>query len=154
VDDAARLVTERYNASSVVKYDIVAGDTMYGWYAFNLTEMLERLSGGFGLGEKVNCTDSADTVDRLVTEPPTMVPSLRTRAKLQLPKTVLVKGKKGAPLVKHLKKVGDGWLKVIIPDGELRRGNTLVYITPQPGKKTVQIFSIRTGTARKDSLGN
>jgi hypothetical protein len=91
VDDAARLVTERYNASSVVKYDIVAGDTMYGWYTFNLTEMLERLSGGVGLGEKVNCTD---TVERLVTEPPTMVPSLRTWAKLQLPKRSSSKARK------------------------------------------------------------
>lgn len=65
VDDAARLVTERYNGSGVVKYDTVSGATMYGWTTFNLTEMLERLNGGVGLGEKVNCTDSANTVSTL-----------------------------------------------------------------------------------------
>jgi hypothetical protein len=64
-DDAARLVTERYNGSGVVKYDTDSGSTMYGLTTFNLTEMLERLTGGVGLGEKVNCTDSANTVSTL-----------------------------------------------------------------------------------------
>jgi hypothetical protein len=65
VDDAARLVTERYNGSGVVSYDTVQGATKYGNPTFNLTAMLERLNGGFGLGEKVNCTDSANTVSTL-----------------------------------------------------------------------------------------
>jgi hypothetical protein len=65
VDDAARLITERYNSSGRVSYDKVSGATMYGWNTFNLTEMLDRLTGGLGLGEKVNCTDSANTVSTL-----------------------------------------------------------------------------------------
>lgn len=65
IDDAARLITERYNGSGVVSYDTISGSTMYGFTSFNLTEMLERLTGGVGLGEKVNCTDSADTVSTL-----------------------------------------------------------------------------------------
>jgi hypothetical protein len=64
-DDAARLITERYNGSGRVSYDTVSGATMYGVNTFNLTEMLERLTGGLGLGEKVNCTDSANTVSTL-----------------------------------------------------------------------------------------
>ena len=94
----------------------------------------------------VDVSDIAAIVDRMLTEPPTSVPSLRRLAKLQLPKTILVKGRKRVRLLKSLKKVGDRWLKAIVPDGELRRsGDALEYTTPQPGKKTVQIFSIRTG---------
>lgn len=92
----------------------------------------------------IDVSDIAAIVDRALSEPPTKVPSLRTLAKRQVPKTVLVKGKTGVSLVKNLKKVGDAWLKAIVPDGELRRkGEALVYLSPQPGKKTVQIFNIR-----------
>jgi hypothetical protein len=38
---------------------------MYGYFTFSLSEMLERLTGGPGLGGKVNCTDSANTVATL-----------------------------------------------------------------------------------------
>jgi hypothetical protein len=59
---AASLITERYNGSGRVSYDTVMGATMYGWMSYNLTQMIARLTGDFGLGEKVNCTDSANTV--------------------------------------------------------------------------------------------
>ena len=62
---AASLVTERYNGSGRVSYDTVSGQTMYGLSSFNLTQMVARLNGGMGLGEKVNCTDSANTVSTL-----------------------------------------------------------------------------------------
>ncbi|GIF25824.1 DNA-binding beta-propeller fold protein YncE [Actinoplanes tereljensis] len=62
---AAAAVTQAYNASGVISYDTVSGNTMYGWAPFQLTEMLERLAGGVGLGGKVNCTDSANTVSTL-----------------------------------------------------------------------------------------
>ena len=64
VDDAAGEITERYFNCGVVSYDTVQGATAYGDYFtnFNLRAMIERLNGGFGLGEKVNCTDSACTV--------------------------------------------------------------------------------------------
>ena len=64
-DQAAQRVTERYNACGRVSYDTVSGATMYGSASYNLTEMIERLNGGLGLGEKVNCTDSANTVSSL-----------------------------------------------------------------------------------------
>ncbi len=60
---AASLVTQRYNGSGRVSYDTVRGSTMYGgWTSYNLTQMINRLTGGVGLGEKINCTDSANTV--------------------------------------------------------------------------------------------
>lgn len=64
-DTAASRIAERYNASGRVSYDTISGATMYGWSTYNLTEMIERLNGGIGLGEKVNCTDSANTVSTL-----------------------------------------------------------------------------------------
>jgi len=82
-------------------------------------------------------------VDRLLGEAPTQVPSLRRLARLQTPKTATIKGKEGVALVKDLAKAGDQWLKVIVPDGELRRkGQSIVYTAPQPARKAVQVFAI------------
>lgn len=61
-DAAATQVTTRYNGSGRVSYDTVMGATFYGFTDYNLTQMINRLNGGVGLGEKVNCTDSANTV--------------------------------------------------------------------------------------------
>jgi hypothetical protein len=61
-DEAAGLITEKFNACGVVAYDTVMGGTKYGLAAYNLTEMIERLNGGVGLGGTVNCTDCANTV--------------------------------------------------------------------------------------------
>lgn len=61
-DAAAAAVTTRYNASGRVAYDTTAGATFYGWGTYQLTQMIARLNGGVGLGGKVNCTDSANTV--------------------------------------------------------------------------------------------
>lgn len=62
---AATRVTERYNSCRKVSYDTVSGATFYGWTSYNLTQMIDRLNGGPGLGGKVNCTDSANTVSTL-----------------------------------------------------------------------------------------
>jgi len=61
-DQAATLITQKYNSCGVVSYDIVQGATYYGVNSYMLTSMINRLNGGPGLGSKVNCTDSADTV--------------------------------------------------------------------------------------------
>ena len=61
-DVAAGLITDKYNGCGVVAYDTTSGATFYGWGSYNLTEMIERLNGGIGLGGLVNCTDSANTV--------------------------------------------------------------------------------------------
>ncbi|MET0386174.1 MAG: hypothetical protein ABW321_09465, partial [Polyangiales bacterium] len=63
--EAARRIAERYFDSGRVAYDTASGATFYGIVHYNLTEMLERLNGGVGLGAKVNCTDSANTVSTL-----------------------------------------------------------------------------------------
>jgi len=65
VEAAATAITAAYNSSGRVSYDTIQGQTKYGSVAFNLTQMLARLNGGVGLGEKVNCTDSANTVSTL-----------------------------------------------------------------------------------------
>ena len=65
LDDAAALVTGRYNGSGRVSYDTVLGATFYGNGTYVLSQMIDRLNGGVGLGGKVNCTDSANTVSTL-----------------------------------------------------------------------------------------
>lgn len=64
-DDAAGRITERYNGCGVVSYDTVSGSTFYGFSTYQFSQMIERLNGGPGLGGKVNCTDSANTVSTM-----------------------------------------------------------------------------------------
>ncbi len=64
-DSAAGLIAQRYYNCGVLHYEDGNGSTMYGSVTFMLSEMLERLNGGPGLGSKVNCTDSANTVSTL-----------------------------------------------------------------------------------------
>jgi len=64
-DEAAARITERYNGSGRVSYDTVQGQTLYGYSTYLFSQMIDRMNGGYGLGEKVNCTDSADTVSTL-----------------------------------------------------------------------------------------
>ncbi len=65
IDAAAARITERYYHCGMVRYDDVSGATFYGVTTYALSEMIERLNGGLGLGQKVNCTDSANTVSTL-----------------------------------------------------------------------------------------
>jgi DNA-binding beta-propeller fold protein YncE len=65
LDQAAGLITEHYHNSGMVSYDTNNGATFYGSATFAMSEMIERLNGGIGLGGKVNCTDSANTVSTL-----------------------------------------------------------------------------------------
>lgn len=63
LDDAAARVTEGYYRSGAVEYDVVMGGSHYAIGGhFEIGEMVERLNGGVGKGERVNCTDSATTV--------------------------------------------------------------------------------------------
>jgi hypothetical protein len=93
----------------------------------------------------VDVSDIAETVDRLLTESPAKLPpSVRRSATRLSPKVVDVKKKDGVMLVKSLRKTGDLWLKVIASDGELhRKADALVYKSAQPGRRAVEIFSIR-----------
>ncbi|MCP4896347.1 MAG: hypothetical protein GY906_05175 [bacterium] len=65
VDTAAGQVTRRVNqlGPSVITYDCPGGGgTHYSGGSFNATKFVERLRGGFGLGQYVNCTDCATIV--------------------------------------------------------------------------------------------
>jgi hypothetical protein len=96
----------------------------------------------------IDVSGIASIVDRMLTEPPGRTPSLRKYAKQLPPRTVQTRGKEGSPLFKELSSAGDAWLKVVVPDGELRRsGEAIVYVAAQPGKKIVQIFSVRAARA-------
>lgn len=62
-DDAAARITQSYYNCGKVKYDVAGGgSTCYGGGPYMLSEMIDRLNGGPGLGQWVNCTDSANTV--------------------------------------------------------------------------------------------
>lgn len=66
-DDAAGKVTEKVNAlgPAVVEYDCPGGgDRHYATYfdTFDCTKFIERLKGGAGNGQYVNCTDCATIV--------------------------------------------------------------------------------------------
>ena len=66
IDSAAKRITERYYNCGVLQYDVIGGGgTKYGSSPYMLSEMIERLNGGSGLGANVNCTDSANTVSTL-----------------------------------------------------------------------------------------
>ena len=94
----------------------------------------------------IDVSEIAAIVDRLLTEPPAM-PSLREWPNRDRRKRFSSKVRKRAA-GERLKKVGDGWLKVMIPDGELRRkGDAVIYISRQPGKKVVRIYAINVRTA-------
>jgi hypothetical protein len=63
---AAQRISERYFKCGVLEYDVPGGgSTNYGSGPYLLSEMLDRLNGGVGLGKFVNCTDSANTVSTL-----------------------------------------------------------------------------------------
>lgn len=62
-DTASGKVTAAVNSVPGIKYDIVRGSTNYAFGSqVDLSKFLERLEGGTGLGEKVNCTDCAAMV--------------------------------------------------------------------------------------------
>jgi hypothetical protein len=55
-----------------------------------------------------------------------------------------VQAREPHPLIKGLKKLPPPkmWLKVIVPDGELKRkGEDLIYTSPSAGKKRVSVFA-------------
>jgi hypothetical protein len=94
----------------------------------------------------IDVSDIAFIVDRMLIEPPIRIPSLRKYAKQISPRRVRTRGTDEAALIKDVKFAGNAWLKVIVPDGELRRRDGAIeYMTKQLGSKSVQIFLIRAG---------
>jgi hypothetical protein len=93
----------------------------------------------------MDVSDISSIVDRMLMEPPIRIPSLRKYAKQIAPRSVRTRGTEEAALIKDVKFAGDAWLKVIVPDGELRRRDGAIeYMTKRPGPKPVQIFVIRS----------
>ena len=62
LDSAAAGITKGINESGMVQYDTLYGSTYYGYESFALSQLIDRLNGGFGLGVLVNCTDCANAV--------------------------------------------------------------------------------------------
>ena len=97
------------------------------------------------VGERnVDVSAIARTVDRALSAPPARreVEKGRVRA---APKVAAVEAEEAHVLVDNLGQAapGGGWLKVIVPDGELRReGNTLIYASAQGGEKQVDVFIV------------
>lgn len=100
-------------------------------------------------GEKnVDVSQIAASLDRRLNEPLTKAEAGKRWVPARVPKSVNVTAKKPVTLIDNLPEAAprDGWLQVIVPDGELRRTrDSLIYVSPATGKKSVGAFAIRGG---------
>ena len=100
-------------------------------------------------GEKsVDVSDFAARLDRALSEAPAKGEVEKGMVQAKTPRVAPVKANEAVVLIKSLPAAAPkgGWLKVIVPDGELRRkGEALIYETPQGGKKSVSIFAFGQG---------
>jgi hypothetical protein len=58
---------------------------------------------------------------------------------------VTVRAGEAYTLIENLQETAPrrGWLKIIVPDGELnRKGETLIYVSAQEGEKQVGTFAV------------
>jgi hypothetical protein len=93
----------------------------------------------------VDVAGVAQQLDAAFTELPAKK-SLKDPAQSLKRKAVAAKANANTPLIERLSEAapGAGWLKVIAPDGELSRdGDSLVYRTPEGGRKQIAIFTVR-----------
>jgi hypothetical protein len=93
------------------------------------------------VGEKpVDVSGVAKALDKMLGEPPASEDVKRGLVEAQTPSTVEVAANESIRLIERLpeKVVQSGWLKVIMPDGELKRdGDTLIYVSAEGGAKSV-----------------
>jgi hypothetical protein len=91
-------------------------------------------------------SELAARLDGLLSKPPAKAEVKRRRVRVRAPKAVAVKAAKAHVLIKNLRAVvprGE-WFKIIAPDGELtRKGNALIYVSPQDGKRSISIFEFK-----------
>jgi hypothetical protein len=101
------------------------------------------------VGEKtVDVSEMAAIVDRALSEAPTKAEQDKGLVKARAPKTVAVESDKAQVLIENLQKASPrgAWLKIIAPDGELsRKGDALIYVSPEGGKKPIGIYAVRGG---------
>ena len=96
-------------------------------------------------GEKnVDVSETVALLDRALSQPPAKAEAGKRRVRARAPKLVDVTARKSVVLVEKLPEAvpRGGWLKIIVPDGELRRkGDALMYVSPKGGKKRVSAFA-------------
>lgn len=93
----------------------------------------------------VDVSEIAARLDRALYEPPTKAELAKGLVRARPPKTAIVTARRSFILIHKLSEAARGaWLKVVVPDGELsRKGNALMYVSPESGQKRVKIFRSR-----------
>jgi hypothetical protein len=89
-------------------------------------------------------TGIADQIDNELHKAPTAAKQKTDKIRTLKPTEVTVRAQEQYSLIRNLKKLAPRkmWLKIIVPDGELKRkGEDLIYISPTEGKKRVNIFA-------------
>jgi hypothetical protein len=98
-------------------------------------------------GEKsVDVSEMAAVLDRALSEPRARIEAGKGQVRARVPESVDVAARKPVVLVEKLPEAvpRGGWLKIVVPDGELRRkGDALIYESPEGGKKRVRAFAAR-----------
>jgi hypothetical protein len=95
--------------------------------------------------EMVDVASVAGKLDRAFSEPPTKKDLERKRAEDRSPKPLKLKMHERKRLIDELPEriVRSGWIKVIVPDGELsREDDTLVYESAEAGTKQIEEFFV------------
>jgi hypothetical protein len=96
----------------------------------------------------IDVSKIASGIDRALAEPPSGAAQQKQRSVVKAPKSVTARAKKRVSLIKALSKSvpADSWLKIIAEDGEVsKKGDSLVYESPESGKKRMGIYAMRVG---------
>lgn len=98
------------------------------------------------VGERnVDVSKIATTLDRALSVPPAKREVEKGKVRVLTPKVATVKANETYVLIKDLREATPrgGWLKIIVPDGELsRKGDALIYVSTQSGEKQVGTFAV------------
>jgi hypothetical protein len=93
----------------------------------------------------VDVATIATTLERALSAPPAKGELEKGKVGVQAPRVATVKANEAYVLIKNLQEAvpRGGRLKIIVPDGELsRKGDALVYVSPQGGEKPLGIFAV------------
>lgn len=98
------------------------------------------------VGERnVDVSKIATNLDQTLSAPPTKREVEKGKVQVQAPRVVTVEAEEAYVLIENLQEAAPsgGWLRVIVPDGELsRKGDALIYVSAQGGEKQVGIFAV------------
>jgi hypothetical protein len=101
------------------------------------------------VGEKnVDVSQVAATLDRALSERPPESEVKKGRVRESVRTAAAAVADESNVLIDNLPEAAppDGWLKVIVPDGEVRReDDTLIYVPSQAGDKSIATFSVESG---------